>query len=132
MMRLVDFLYEAETHIDVAFNLLGSVPFVNEASGPVRMGYGKIQAAAGAVLIGIGVSGWAISSDKRYWNRVATSGAEHIAHGVLNGVTGLIESVTGPLFCVLKLLGHHLTGDQFLPFFAYGTICKPSLSPLMT
>ena len=75
-----------------AFNILGWVPFISSATGPVRMIAGKVMAIAAAVLAAATFAAGYIMNDQKLIQK-ADQFAGYIWHGLGNFVRGFIESI---------------------------------------
>jgi hypothetical protein len=114
------------TDIERAFNVAGNIPYVGIVSGSLRAVAGKMQAIAGLAFCIIGVVGTAIAHNskvKHRYQNLTNLGVQHLRHGILNMIRGIIEVGLGCSFggfgSVFMLIPNLSQDRAFDPYFKY-------------
>lgn len=113
--------------VERAFNVAGSIPFVGAWSGLARAPLGQAQFITGIALSVVGFIGSKTSRDSLKWKKVTEVGVEHILHGLLNTIRGIVEFLLGITLMgsFVMLLPNLINEDKFSPFFKYGCLEQP-------
>lgn len=110
------------TKIETGFNIAGSIPIVALLSSSVRYTAGIVQACVGAAIAGISMLAQMVSNQNTKWERFSQKGIEHLTHGVLNAVRGMVEGVAAAtLLGTLIIFGVQAARpEKFAPIVKYG------------
>jgi hypothetical protein len=123
----VNALNHTLNNIERGFNVAGSIPFVGAWSGLARAPLGQAQFITGIALSVVGLIGSKVSNNNLHWKKITQIGVEHILHGLLNTIRGIVEFILGITLMgsFVMLLPNLINEDKFSPFFKYGSLEQP-------
>jgi hypothetical protein len=110
------------TKVETGFNVAGSIPIVALFSSSLRYTAGIIQACVGAAIAGVSMLAQMVSKQTAKWDQFSQKGIEHLTHGVLNAVRGIVEGVAAAtLLGTLIIFGVQAARpEKFAPIVKYG------------